>query len=156
ARRVVPPREDAVVVAVLAKALPGDDELARLVDRDDRGLLVAGRVGVHLELRPELVARGVEALSEDAVAVTVLPPARPDHDELAGGCHCHGLSDRVLEAGRVRVDEELGTDRAATAETLAVDLRVRRVELTVARPHHDEIPSAVPGHPRVVLFARRG
>ena len=91
---------DVVVVVV-----PGDDE-ATGGQRRDLGLVLAAQQSfVDDELRPELVAGGVETLAVDAVARAVVAGiVLPDDDETAVGEHRHrGL---VLRAGGGGVDLE--------------------------------------------------
>ena len=69
--------EDAVARAVLAVALPGDDEVAVGVHRHRRDALVVRGVGVDLELAGQRSARAREAAGEDAVVRAVLAERWP-------------------------------------------------------------------------------
>src|SRR5207248_492627 len=74
----------APVTAVLAEALPGDDEVAGRAQGHRRHGLVAGGKGVDPELAAHRRAGGVVALGVDAVAAEVLAVALPGHDVIAG------------------------------------------------------------------------
>src|SRR6185369_6849048 len=103
-------REDAVTVAVLGVAAPGDDEAARPRGRDQRRLLAERRVGVHLELGSERRARAVEPLREHAEVVPVLERALPRDDVVAIRADRHVVADALVRGG-VGVDRELAARR---------------------------------------------
>ena len=98
---------DAVAAAVLAVALPGDDEVAGGIHGHLGKSLIAGGVGVDLEFAALGHAGRVVALGVDAVAAAILAIALPGDDEVAGGIHGH--AGEFLIAGGVRVDLELGS-----------------------------------------------
>ena len=103
---VVPLGVDAVVAAVLAVALPGDDEVAGGVHGHGGHGLAVGRVGVDLELAALGDPGGVVPLGVDAVVAAVLVAvAGPGDDEVAGGVHGHRRGE--LLAGPEGVDLEL-------------------------------------------------
>ena len=62
---------------------PSHDEIARVVHRHCRVLLVTTDVGINLELTPQGVSRRIVALAIHAVAGAVLIVAGPSHDKIA-------------------------------------------------------------------------
>src|SRR5262249_19762233 len=142
-------REDAVSVAVLAGALPDDDEIAARIDRQLRKDLVSRRVRVDLELASQLGPGGVEALTEDAVAGPVAAVVLPHDDEASRSVS--GDPRVLLEAGQVRVHLELRTDLGARrVEALSDDS-----QLKAALPDGDEFTGVVERDGGVVLPAGR-
>ncbi len=68
--------------AVLARALPGDDEVAVGVDADRRMALVVGGVGVDLELGGDRAARAGETPTEDTGSVGASGSSWPTLDQV--------------------------------------------------------------------------
>ncbi len=97
--------EDAKVRAVLAVALPGDDEVAIGVEGHGESVLVVRGIARDLELGSKRDAGGGEAAGEAAVVRTVLAVARPGDDEVAVGVEGH--RGKVLVIRGVAVDLEL-------------------------------------------------
>ncbi len=106
--------EDAREIAVLAHAAPGDEEAPAVVHADIWIALDAGRVGVDLELRPDLRAFAVEPLAEDPRAVSVAPAAHslPDDQEVSGLMRGDRRSEVVPGRG-VRLDRERRSEPGA-------------------------------------------
>src|SRR5262249_44120878 len=151
--------------AVLAGALPHDDEVPRAVHRDGRRVLVAGREGVDLEVLSGFHTGTGETLPYDAVIEGTLPAAvlvaLPDHDEIS----CVGLTDGgiALIVSRVGIGPELGArDGSGSGVTLCEDAAVGAVlaragirRSATAVPGHDEVARAVAVHGRISLIVRR-
>src|SRR6185369_11248381 len=76
-------REDAVLVGILAVAVPRHHEVAVGIHGDRGETLVPLGERVDLELATDRRARGGIALQDDAGPRAVLPVAVPDHDEVA-------------------------------------------------------------------------
>ncbi len=74
---------DAETAAVLAGALPADDDVTVIEHRNRRMKLVARRRGVDQGLRADLDASRVEALGIDTAAAAVTQRHLPDGDEAA-------------------------------------------------------------------------
>ncbi len=89
------------------EARPGHHETPAAIDGDLRIRLIFGRVLIDLELASQGLVVRIEALAENAGAVTVLAVALPDHDELAGPLRRH-LAARLLSRGE-GVDLKLRT-----------------------------------------------
>ena len=108
-RGAVSTREQTVLAAVLAGALPDDDELAGAPHADGGLVLGADGVGVDLELDAELDAGGVEALgAESSERALILIEIGPGHHEVSSGVDID-RRDGLLVKG-VGVDLELGAE----------------------------------------------
>src|SRR5437870_1818065 len=83
-------REDAITAAVLAVALPRDDEVTGDVAGDRRIALAARGVAVDPELAAVRVAGAEIVLREDADGCVVRPVALPHHHEVPAGVDGHG------------------------------------------------------------------
>ena len=126
-------REDAVVVAILARALPHHDEVGA-VARDVGLDLGPDRVGVDLELAGQRRSHRVEPPAEDAGRIAVVR-ALPDHDEAAVGSG--GERGQRLRVGGVGVDLELGALGPALIDAPAEDAVATAV--LEAAPDHDQL-----------------
>jgi hypothetical protein len=142
----------AVVRAVLALALPGNDEVAIARHGHRRAELVARGVVVDPELGRLGDAGGIEAPGEDAIAEPSWLGLYQANDEVAVARACHGRV--VLVARGIDVDLELGSlGDAGPVEAPGEDAKVGAV-LVLALPGNDEVAVARHGHGRVVLVAR--
>src|SRR5207247_8150106 len=94
--------KNAVVRAILAQALPDDDEVPREIRGNGWKDLVAGRVCVHPELGAGRKAGTGVALAVKAVDRTILSSAGPHDDEVAGCIQFHRCAE--LKARGVCVD----------------------------------------------------
>src|SRR5262249_27937335 len=97
--------------AVLAVALPDDDEVAARIHGHAGEMLVASRGRVDLELVAARRAVRGEAAGEDAPAIAILTVTRPGDHEVAQRIHRHARI-RLLPGG-VALDGELAAEGAA-------------------------------------------
>src|SRR5207249_118905 len=139
AGRVVMPGPDPRTVAVRAR--PGDEEVAVVIDRDARMLLVAGRGRVGPEFAALALGIVVKALAVGSPAASVLALAGPDNHEVAAIVHAHhGIA---LVAEGERVDPELAAlGRAVVVILPRVDAPTAAV-LALAGPRDDEVTIVV-------------
>ena len=121
-------------LASLSYPRPHDDEVSVAI-RPDVGIrLILVGVGIDQELGADRRSGAVELLAEDAGAAAVLcVVACPHDDEFSRAAQRDGGI--LLRVARVRVDLELGADRAAGAvEALAEDAAAVSVLILVSEP----------------------
>src|SRR5262249_35779611 len=130
-------------------ALPGDDEVPRLVQRHTRKALWVGGVGIDLELAALDRSRRIVTLPENAKAAAVLAIAVPDDDEVPRLVHCHTGS--FLVAGGVGIALELAAlHHSRRIVTLPKNASLAAV-LGIAFPDNDEVARRVHGHAGATL-----
>ena len=137
---------------VVVVVVPGDDETACGQTRHLRLVLPTAGAFVDQELRPELVARRVDALGIDAIAAAIVARlVLPDDDESAAGQRRY--AGRGLSAAGDGVDEEGGAEGPSGTQRAAVDAVTRAVQALAVFPDEQQVAVGLRRHVGQVLRA---